>query len=172
LCERIIACKDVFPQIGAMVLGLTGSAERAAAAEAELFKALAHPARVRVLEVLTAGPASVTELCSATGLKPSHLAGQLSQLRAQHLVTGRRSEGRLQYWLSFPQIADLLAAAGSVLDARTTAGAGGLSGIGMPGPDSLDAVPLDMGILADKSAAVLGESLKRSASAYTSPTKG
>ncbi len=156
------------------MLGLTGSAERAAAAEAELFKALAHPARVRVLDVLTAGPATVTELCSATGLKPSHLAGQLSQLRAQHLVTGRRSEGRLQYWLSFPQIADLLAAAGSVLDARTTAGAGGLSGIGMPGPDSapLDAVPLDMGIPADESAAVMGESLQRSARAYTSPTKG
>ncbi|MDQ0866586.1 ArsR/SmtB family transcription factor [Arthrobacter globiformis] len=160
------------------MLGLTGSAERAAAAEAELFKALAHPARVRVLDVLTAGPASVTELCSATGLKPSHLAGQLSQLRAQHLVTGRRSEGRLQYWLSFPQIADLLAAAGSVLDARTTAGAGGLSGVGVPGADSvplddvpLDDVPLDMGSMADDSAAVLGESLESSARSYVSRTK-
>ena len=142
------------------MLGLTGSAEQVAAAEAELFKALAHPARVRVLAVLTAGPASVTELCSATGLKPSHLAGQLAQLRAQHLVTGRRSDGRLQYRLSFPQIADLLSAAGSVLDARATADSGGLSGIGVPGPGS---GPADKVVLTDESAAVLEESLVRRA---------
>jgi DNA-binding transcriptional ArsR family regulator len=150
----------MFPQIGAVVLGLTGSAERAAAAEAELFKALAHPARVRVLAVLTAGPASVPDLCLATGLKPSHLAGQLAQLRAQHLVIGRRSEGKLQYWLSYPQIADLLSAAGSVLNARATAGAGRLSGIGIPGAGS---GPADEMVLTDESAAVLEESLQRRA---------
>lgn len=142
------------------MLGLTGSAERAAAAEAELFKALAHPARVRVLAVLTAGPASVPDLCLATGLKPSHLAGQLAQLRAQHLVIGRRSEGKLQYWLSYPQIADLLSAAGSVLNARATAGAGRLSGIGIPGAGS---GPADEMVLTDESAAVLEESLQRRA---------
>jgi DNA-binding transcriptional ArsR family regulator len=150
----------MFPQIGAAVLGLTGSAERVAAAEAELFKALAHPARVRVLAVLTAGPASVPDLCLATGLKPSHLAGQLAQLRAQHLVIGRRSEGKLQYWLSYPQIADLLSAAGSVLNARATAGAGRLSGIGIPGAGS---GPADEMVLTDESAAVLEESLERRA---------
>jgi len=160
LCERIIAYKDVFPRIGATVLGLTGAAERVAAAEAELFKALAHPARVQVLAVLTAGPASVPDLCSATGLKPSHLAGQLAQLRAQHLVIGRRSEGKLQYWLSYPQIADLLCAAGSVLNARATADAGGLSGIGVPGAGS---GPADEVIRTDESAAVLEESLARRA---------
>lgn len=142
------------------MLGLTGSAERVAAAEAELFKALAHPARVRVLAVLTAGPASVTELCSATGLKPSHLAGQLTQLRAQHLVTGRRSEGRLQYWLSCPQIADLLSAAGTVLNARATADAGRFSGFGVPGadPGAADGV-----ILTDEFAVGLEESMQRRA---------
>jgi DNA-binding transcriptional ArsR family regulator len=150
----------MFPQIGAVVLGLTGSAERAAASEAELFKALAHPARVRVLAVLTAGPASVPDLCAATGLKPSHLAGQLAQLRALHLVTGRRSAGKLQYWLSYPQIADLLSAAGSVLNARAAADAGGPYGIGVPGAGSGAA---DEVILTDESAAVLEESLQRRA---------
>jgi len=81
-------------------------------------------------------------------------------LRAQHLVIGRRSEGKLQYWLSYPQIADLLSAAGSVLNARATAGAGRLSGIGIPGAGS---GPADEMVLTDESAAVLEESLQRRA---------
>lgn len=142
------------------MVGPVRPGEWVAAAEAELFKALAHPARVRVLAVLTAGPASVMELCSATGLKPSHLAGQLAQLRAQHLVTGRRSEGRLEYWLSFPQIAELLTAAESVLNARAAADAGGLAGLGAWDARSARA---QEGILTDESAAVLEESLERRA---------
>ncbi|MBT2549701.1 winged helix-turn-helix transcriptional regulator [Arthrobacter sp. ISL-65] len=124
-----------------------------------MFKALAHPARVRILAVLAAGPASVADLCSATGLKPSHLAGQLALLRAQHLVTGRRSGGRLRYWLSFPEIADLLTAAETVLNARAAADAGRLAGIGASGPGLAGE-----GILTDdESMAVLEESLERRA---------
>lgn len=100
-----------------------------AAAMAELFKALAHPARARVLEVLVAGPASVPDLCTATGLKSSHLAGHLTQLRAQHLVTGKRSGGRLLYRLSYPEVAGMLSAAESVVSARAAAEADGLAGI-------------------------------------------
>jgi ArsR family transcriptional regulator len=143
-----------------VVVGPVGPRERVAAAEAELFKALAHSARVRVLAVLTEGPASVADLCSATGLKPSHLAGQLAQLRAQHLVTGRRSGGRLEYWLSFPEIADLLSAAGSLLNARAAADTGAIADprAGRAGPGSAGE-----GILTDESAAILEESLERRA---------
>ncbi|MFE4543851.1 ArsR/SmtB family transcription factor [Arthrobacter sp. NPDC056727] len=141
-----------------------GLRERFAAGEAELFKALAHPARVHVLAVLASGPASVAELCSATGLKPSHLAGQLAQLRAQHLVTGRRTGGRLQYWLSVPEIADLLFAAESVLRARAVAAADGLAGIGASRTGSGSGLDLgDESILTDESAARLEESLGRRA---------
>ncbi|MFF2316592.1 ArsR/SmtB family transcription factor [Arthrobacter sp. NPDC058097] len=139
-----------------MVTERGGLGVRVAAGEAELFKVLAHPARVRVLAVLASGPASVAELCSATGLKPSHLAGQLAQLRAQHLVTGRRAGGRLQYWLAFSEIADLLAAAESVLSARAAADSGGLAGIGASRARSGT-------ILTEESAAVLEESLNRRA---------
>ncbi|MDQ0620188.1 ArsR/SmtB family transcription factor [Arthrobacter globiformis] len=86
------------------MVGPSGPAEWVAAAEGELFKALAHPARVRILAVLATGPASVADLCSATGLKPSHLAGQLAQLRAQHLVTGRRSGGGCSTGCPFPRV--------------------------------------------------------------------
>ncbi|MGN7253262.1 MULTISPECIES: ArsR/SmtB family transcription factor [unclassified Arthrobacter] len=133
--------------------------ERAAAAEAELFKLLGHPARVRVLSVLASGPASVADLCSATGLRPSHLAGQLAQLRAQHLVAGRRDDGKLQYALSVPEIAELISAADAVLNARAVAAVNGFAGSGASGlgPGLTEAV------LTDESAAVLEESLERRA---------
>jgi DNA-binding transcriptional ArsR family regulator len=139
--------------------------ERVAAGEAELFKALAHPARVRVLAVLASGPASVADLCSATGLKPSHLAGQLAQLRAQHLVAARRADGRLQYWLSVPEIAGLLVAAESVLISRVAAAAGGLAAVGAPGtgPGAGGSCVEHGALLTDESAAVLEESLGRRA---------
>ncbi|MFC9350375.1 ArsR/SmtB family transcription factor [Arthrobacter sp. NPDC057013] len=147
-----------------------GIGERVAAGEAELFKVLAHPARVRVLAVLASGPASVPELCSATGLKASHLAGQLAQLRAQHLVAGRRANGRLQYWLAYPEIADLLAAAESVLTARAAADAGGLAGLGafrsgsaLGGSNGAGIGPGSDATLTDESAAVLEQSLGRRA---------
>ena len=133
--------------------------ERVAAAEAELFKLLAHPARLKVLAVLASGPGSVAELCSATGLKPSHLAGQLAQLRQQHLVTGRRADGKLQYWLSVPQIAELMSAAEAVLDARAAAAANGFFGSGA----SDAGLGLAEAILTDESAAALEESLERRA---------
>jgi hypothetical protein len=93
-------------------------------------------------------------------MKPSHLAGQLAQLRAQHLVAGRRSEGKLQYWLSVPEIAGLLSAAESVLHARAAADAGGLAGTVVVGADSGAA---GEGILTDESAALLEASLERRA---------
>jgi ArsR family transcriptional regulator len=143
--------------------GRAGLGERVAAGEAELFKALAHPARVRVLAVLAAGPATVANLCAATGLKPSHLAGQLAQLRAQHLVSGRRTDGRLQYWLSVPEIADLLSAADSVLSARAAADAGGLAGLDAVRAASGGADTANGAVLTDESVAALEESLGRRA---------
>ncbi|HKS00120.1 MAG TPA: metalloregulator ArsR/SmtB family transcription factor [Arthrobacter sp.] len=143
--------------------GRAGLGERVVAGEAELFKALAHPARVRVLAVLAAGPATVASLCAATGLKPSHLAGQLAQLRAQHLVSGRRTGGRLQYWLSVPEIADLLSAADSVLSARAAAEAGGFAGFGAARAASGGADTASGAALTDESVAALEESLGRRA---------
>ena len=46
--------------------------------KANLFKGLAHPVRIRVLELLSAAPeVSVTEMLAATGLEASHLSQHL-----------------------------------------------------------------------------------------------
>lgn len=62
--------------------------------EAELFKALSHPGRIRILEVLADGERSVGELQPLVGIELSHLSQQLAVLRRAGLVTARK-EGSL-----------------------------------------------------------------------------
>jgi DNA-binding transcriptional ArsR family regulator len=86
--------------------------------KANLFKGLAHPVRVRVLEVLAASPGDetpVAELLAATGLEASHLSQHLSVLRNYRLVTAERRGNQVAYRLAYPQVADLLRVARALL---------------------------------------------------------
>jgi DNA-binding transcriptional ArsR family regulator len=85
--------------------------------KANLFKGLAHPVRIRVLELLAeAREVSVTDLLAATGLEASHLSQHLSVLRRYHLVRGERRALQMFYSLAYPQVADLLAVARLLLN--------------------------------------------------------
>ncbi len=85
--------------------------------KANLFKGLAHPVRIRVLELLCEAPeVSVTELLTATGLEASHLSQHLSVLRRYHLVRGERRALQMFYTLAYPQVAELLSVARSLLN--------------------------------------------------------
>jgi DNA-binding transcriptional ArsR family regulator len=79
--------------------------------KAELFRALAHPARVRALEVLAEGERSVGELLPLLGIESSHLSQQLAVLRRAGVVTSRREGTSVIYELRDPSVADFLAAA-------------------------------------------------------------
>jgi ArsR family transcriptional regulator len=84
--------------------------------KANLFKGLAHPVRIRTLELLSAAPeVSVTDLLAATGLEASNLSQHLSVLRRYHLVTAERRGLQMYYALAYPQVADLLAVARGLL---------------------------------------------------------
>jgi len=77
--------------------------------KANLFKGLAHPVRVRVLEVLAAADAvSVADLLADTGLEASHLSQHLSVLRRHNLVVAERKASQVFYRLAYPQVAELL----------------------------------------------------------------
>ena len=83
--------------------------------KAELFKALAHPARVRALEVLTEGERSVSELQPLMGIESSHLSQQLGVLRRAGLVSTRKEGSTVIYALRDPLVGDLLAVAKRLL---------------------------------------------------------
>jgi ArsR family transcriptional regulator len=83
--------------------------------KAELFRALGHPARIRLLELLSERPRPVGELLPLIGLEASHLSQQLGVLRRAGLVTVERDGTSAIYALSDPQIAALLAVAKRIL---------------------------------------------------------
>jgi DNA-binding transcriptional ArsR family regulator len=64
---------------------------------AERFKALAEPARLRILRELREGERTVTELIEATGLNQANVSKHLQVLHAQNLVA-RRKEGLFAYY--------------------------------------------------------------------------
>lgn len=82
-----------------------------AEAKAELFKALGHPARVRVLELLAEGEHTIGELAELAGLELSHLSQQVSVLRRAGIVDSRRVKSTVICSLRDPQTAELLAVA-------------------------------------------------------------
>ncbi len=86
------------------------------AVKANLFKGLAHPVRVRVLEVLARDDTvAVADLLTDTGLEASHLSQHLAVLRKHHLVTAERRASQVYYRLAYPEVADLLTVARQLL---------------------------------------------------------
>jgi ArsR family transcriptional regulator len=84
-------------------------------AKAELFKALANPARVRVLELLAEGEQTIGELAEQTGLELSHLSHQVTVLRRAGIVDSRRVKSNVICSLRDPQTAELLGVARRML---------------------------------------------------------
>lgn len=84
--------------------------------KAEFFKTLAHPARIRILELLVERDRSVGELLSSdVGLESSNLSQQLGVLRRAGVVAARRDGNAMIYSIAAPDIAELLAVARKVL---------------------------------------------------------
>jgi DNA-binding transcriptional ArsR family regulator len=84
-------------------------------AKAEMFRVLGHPVRIRVLELLQAGPQPVRDLLADIDVEASSLSQQLAVLRRAGVVVSFRDGGLVMYALSTPAVADLLAAGRRIL---------------------------------------------------------
>ena len=76
--------------------------------KAELFKALGHPARIRILEHLRTGERTVSELQALLQIESSTVSQQLAILRSRSIVEGRKQGASVYYTVSDPLIFDLL----------------------------------------------------------------
>lgn len=84
-------------------------------AKAEFFRTLGHPARIRILELLSERDHAVHELLAEISIEASNLSQQLAVLRRNSLVVSRRQGGTVVYSVSVPEVRDLLTAARIVL---------------------------------------------------------
>ncbi|CAM4403601.1 metalloregulator ArsR/SmtB family transcription factor [Paenibacillus sp. FSL R7-0345] len=82
----------------------------------EFFKALAHPMRIRILELLSDGEKNVNELQAILGSEGSAVSQQLAVLRAKNVVASVKEGTTVIYSLRDPLIKDLLAVARQIFD--------------------------------------------------------
>jgi DNA-binding transcriptional ArsR family regulator len=76
--------------------------------KAEFFRALAHPIRIRVLELLVTGEKSVQEIQESLRLEQPIVSQQLAVLRSKQIVEARKEGTTVQYSLRDPLLAELL----------------------------------------------------------------
>lgn len=86
--------------------------------KAEYFKALAHPTRVRILELLTEGEKSVGELQVGLGPDGAAASQQLAILRLRNIVDTRRAGTSIYYRLRDPEVVQILAAVRRIFHAH------------------------------------------------------
>lgn len=84
--------------------------------KADFFKALAHPMRIRILELLSEGDKNVNELQSILGSEGSAVSQQLAVLRSKNVVQGIKEGTTVTYSLRDPLIRDLLTVAKQIFD--------------------------------------------------------
>jgi len=83
--------------------------------KAEFFKTLGHPARIRVLELLSGREHAVAEMLPEIGIEPANLSQQLAVLRRAGLVTTRKEGSTVYYSLTSPYVVELLGVARRIL---------------------------------------------------------
>jgi DNA-binding transcriptional ArsR family regulator len=86
--------------------------------KAELFKALGHPVRIRILELVRSGERTVSELQTELGIEASSVSQQLAVLRARQLVVGRKEGTSVYYRVADPKVFNLLDTGRAIFEAQ------------------------------------------------------
>jgi DNA-binding transcriptional ArsR family regulator len=86
--------------------------------KAEYFKALAHPTRIRILELLADGEKSVSEIQAGLGPDGAAASQQLAILRMRNIVDTRRAGTSIFYRLRDPDVVQVLATVRRIFDAH------------------------------------------------------
>ncbi len=76
--------------------------------KAQFFRALGHPVRIKILEILVRGGHTVQELQAALKLEQPIVSQQLAVLRNQNVVMARKEGLSVRYELRDPAVGDLL----------------------------------------------------------------
>ncbi|HVB78061.1 MAG TPA: metalloregulator ArsR/SmtB family transcription factor [Candidatus Nitrosotalea sp.] len=88
--------------------------------KADLFKALGHPARIRILELLRDGEKNVSELQLGLGIEGSTVSQQLAILRMKNLVQTRKAGTQIYYRIRDDQVNQILDVARAMFEAHLT----------------------------------------------------
>ncbi len=88
--------------------------------QAKLFKALMHPARLAILDILREGEECVCHIECLLGYRQAYISQQLSVLRETGLVQDRRDGLNIFYSAATPEVYDLIDQASRLTSPNST----------------------------------------------------
>ena len=86
--------------------------------EADFFKALAHPTRIRIIKHLAENERCVCEFTDDLDIEQSNISQHLAVLRKQGIVSFRKDVLRVMYKVSYPQILEVIGLVDNMLLSR------------------------------------------------------
>jgi DNA-binding transcriptional ArsR family regulator len=89
---------------------------------AEMFKALAHPLRLRIISLLSRGKMHVTGLAEQLEVSQAIVSQQLRVLRSSNLVAAETEGGHAYYRIIEPHLYDMLQCLGRCMASRNERG--------------------------------------------------
>ena len=90
--------------------------------QARLFRALSHPVRLAILEVLRHGEECVCHMEAVLGFRQAYISQQLMHLREAGLVADRKEGWNSYYRVSRPEVFALIDRAQGLLNASADRG--------------------------------------------------
>ena len=75
---------------------------------AETLKAVAHPVRLRIIEILENGEKSVSEICARLGTKQSLTSQQLNRMKDKGVLNSRREGNLVFYSIANPRVINVI----------------------------------------------------------------
>jgi DNA-binding transcriptional ArsR family regulator len=84
--------------------------------KADLFKAMAHPVRIRILEILRQGEQTVSGMQMQLEIDPSSVSQHLAVLRGRDLLAARKVGTSVYYRVSDPHLFAILDAARAIFE--------------------------------------------------------
>jgi ArsR family transcriptional regulator len=100
--------------------------------KADIFHALAHPTRIAILELLSAGELSAGALIEKLGMEQANVSQHLAVLRAKQLVSNRKVGNQVFYSVRDPIIIEVLNLMRAYFHAHLTEALGMLDEIKKP----------------------------------------
>ena len=78
------------------------------ASQADIFKALAHPTRLRILHQLRGGERCVCEIVPALDMEQSNVSRHLAILKKEGILNSRKEGLKVIYEVNDPRVYDIL----------------------------------------------------------------
>jgi len=82
--------------------------EEVLAEAAECLKVMAHPARLKIVNVLMQGEFAVHEIAQLAGTSPNQTCGHLRLLQGHHLLDSERRGRTVYYKIAAPRLPGLI----------------------------------------------------------------